>query len=117
MKNDAINSYTGSIVNAGSVAEALENEIRDYIRILVDQSNNDGAIVISKIIMKVQAAYYNYIDHIDFNGLNGTFNQYIKSIDTTEFYPLEYINLDDTFTKIGSNSDSMLKQDIVFETV
>ena len=117
LKNDAINSYTGSIVNAGSVAEALENEIRDYIRILVDQSNNDGAIVISKIIMKVQAAYYNYIDHIDFNGLNGTFNQYIKSIDTTEFYPLEYINLDDTFTKIGSNSDSMLKQDIVFETV
>lgn len=112
LKSDAINSYTGTITG-NSVQESLENEIRDYIRVLVDESNSDGAIVLSKIIMKVQAAYYNYIDHIDFNGLNGTFNQYINQINTTDMYPLEYINLDNTI----DGSSCLLKEDITFETI
>ena len=115
LKSDAINSYTGTISNADSVEEALENEIRDFIRVLVDQSNNEGNIVLSKIIMKVQSSYYDYIDHIDFNGLNGTFNQYIKQIDTTDNnYPLEYINLDNTSE---NNTNYILVEDIVFEKV
>lgn len=118
LKADAINSYTGAIVGSSTVQEALEKEIRDYVRVLVDQSNQEGTFVLSKIIMNVQAAYYNYVDHIDFNGLNGTFNQYINKINTTDTkYPLEYINLDNTSSSDGTSINYRLNEDIKFETI
>jgi len=96
---------------------SLENEIRDYIRVAVDNANENGELVISKIIMNTQASYYNFIKHIDFNGLNGTFNQYISSINTDDMsYPLEYFSLDYTLeddTSSGSKI-SRLEKDIVF---
>lgn len=75
---------------------ALETEIRDYIRVLVDKYNNDEALSVSTIITLVTAAYHQYIDHIVFEGLNGTFSQYIKTIDISEnrFYVPEYFSLD-----------------------
>jgi hypothetical protein len=75
---------------------ALETEIRDYVRVLVDKYNNDEALSVSTIITLVTAAYHQYIDHIVFEGLNGTFSQYIKTINLSEnrFYVPEYFSLD-----------------------
>lgn len=74
----------------------LEKEIRDYIRVLVDKYNNDTNLSVSTIITLVTAAYSNNIDHIVFEGLNGTFSQYIKSINTNDaiVYVPEYFSLD-----------------------
>lgn len=74
----------------------LENEIRDYIRVIVDKYNNDSTLSVSTIITLVTAAYHQYIDHIVFEGLNGTFSQYIRPIDISEnrFYVPEYFSLD-----------------------
>lgn len=118
LKQSAINTYINN--NPGTdIQSALEDEIRDYIRILIDKSNEEETFVLSKVIMQTQAAYYTYIEHIDFLGLNGTFNQYIKHIDTTNFdYPLEYISLDNTEYKNTSGTNSYrLYDDIIFEVV
>lgn len=123
LNKDAVSSYNGSSVSSTysgtDTTVALETEIRDYIRVLVDKSNSDGALKISKIIMITQGAYSNYIDHIEFNGLNNTFNQYIGQIsmsdDESSKYPLEYINLDNTTTTTSDGkTTSNLEKDITF---
>ncbi len=112
LNRDKIDAYKGNLATGYDTYESLEREILDYIRVAVDSSNADGELVISKIIMKTQAAYYNFIDHIDFNGLNGTFNQHIGQINTTNTkYPLEYFSLDGT---LDENGVSRLEKDITF---
>jgi hypothetical protein len=112
LNRDKIDSYKGNLASGYDTYESLEREILDYIRVAVDSSNADGELVISKIIMKTQAAYYNFIDHIDFNGLNGTFNQHVGQINTTNTkYPLEYFSLDAT---IEDDGISRLQKDITF---
>jgi hypothetical protein len=96
--------------------KSLENEIRDYIRIQVDKSNDLGELIVSKIIMATQAAYYDYINRIDFNGINGTFAQYVKKSDSTEDNnadPLEWFSLDETI----EGGTTHLQSDITFEYV
>lgn len=110
-----------SSVTVGSAISTLEAEIRDYIRILVDKSNTDATLKVSKIITIVQSAYANYIDHIDFLGLNDTFNQYVNEISTSNAkgvdYPLEYFCLDTSYTTTGSTvTSSNLDSDISFVT-
>lgn len=112
LNRDKIDAYKGNLTTGYDTYESLEREILDYIRVAVDSSNADGELVISKIIMKTQAAYYNFIDHIDFNGLNGTFNQHVGKINTTNTkYPLEYFSLDGT---IEDDGISRLEKDITF---
>ena len=63
--------------------------------------------------------YEIYIDGCienDFNGLNGTFNQYVKKIETNDIsYPLEYFSLDSTLEDDGNGRYvSRLEKDITF---
>ena len=65
--------------------------------------------------MKTQATYYNFIKYIEFNGLNGTFNQYVKKIETNDTsFPLEYFSLDNTLETTETGKVSRLEKDIVF---
>lgn len=72
----------------------IEQEIRDYVRVLIDKANEDKALRISQIIALTSIAYSQYIDHIDFEGLNGTFDQYIDLLDSSSSIVPEYFNLD-----------------------
>ena len=77
---------------------ALENEIRSYIRRIVDNMNNASAgIRVSNIITLLgqSGAYGQYIDHINFISLNNTLEQYIAPIDTDDKigYPPEWLNI------------------------
>lgn len=74
--------------------ESIEQEIRDYVRVLIDKANEDKALRISQIIALTSIAYSQYIDHIDFEGLNGTFDQYIDLLDSSSSIVPEYFNLD-----------------------
>lgn len=95
--------------------ESLQNEIRDFIRVRVDAANNEGKLQVSKIIMDTQAMYYNYINHIDFNSLNGTFNQSVSTIERTDnTFPLEYFSLDETLDDSGDSKVSRISEDITF---
>ena len=48
------------------------------MRILIDRSNEFGSIRVSQIIKDLTDEFEGDIDHIDFKGLNGTFNQHIR---------------------------------------
>ncbi len=116
LNEDAIVNNAGSIVSTtdADAKDSIQNEIRDFIRVQVDSANDSGELVVSKIIMATQAAYYQYINHIDFNGINGTFTQYIKKNDDTSVAsPLEWFSLDETKT----NNESNIEKDIAFEYV
>lgn len=83
------------IVLNGSRDDALEKEIRDYIRALVDNCNQYGGIEVSNIITYTTAAYKDYIHHITFKGLNGTFDQRITTIESSSVNAVpEHFNLD-----------------------
>lgn|SRR5574344_2125591 len=118
LKIDTIKSYNTSGTTSDDIVTAMKKEIIDFIRVLVDKSNDEGALVISKIIMKTQAAYYDFIDHIEFNGLNGTFQQYIKKLSLSDSdnqkYPLEYFVLD---TSLDTDNTPIIEKDITFENV
>lgn len=76
--------------------ENLKKEIISYVRRAVDKSNDSKKLRISSIISLIQQTdtYGNYIDHIDFRGLNGTFNQFIKRNNEDEiYYAPEWLNL------------------------
>ena len=76
--------------------KALDYNNQHELMAFIDKYNNDEALSVSTIITLVTAAYHQYIDHIVFEGLNGTFSQYIKTIDIAEnrFYVPEYFSLD-----------------------
>jgi hypothetical protein len=78
-------------------SDDLASAIRDYVRLLVDSSNNNKALKVSSIIKELTTAFSRYIDHVDFKGLNGTFTQYISEITTvaTNLYAPEYLNISD----------------------
>ena len=83
--------------NAADIT-SLKNDIRSYIRRVVDKSNNDGCIRISSIIALLgkNETYGQYIDHIDVAGVNGSYTQYIKKlsdVDESSTAP-EWLNLD-----------------------
>ena len=104
-----------NLTSEDEIIKSLEKTIRDFIRVAVDSANDDGELVISKIIMKTQATYYNFIKYIEFNGLNGTFNQYVKKIETNDTsFPLEYFSLDNTLETTETGKVSRLEKDIVF---
>jgi hypothetical protein len=73
----------------------LENRIRDYTRLLVDNSNELNSLRVSDIIKNLTVSFNGIIDHIDFKGLNNTFNQYIEKIPTIRdnLYAPEYLNI------------------------
>jgi len=59
--------------------------------------NNSKTISISQLISLLNDpnTYGGYIAHINFIGLNDTFNQYINELGTDEtLYPPEWLNLD-----------------------
>lgn len=117
LKGDYIASVGGS--DSSEFEEILMNEIRDNVRILVDQSNSRGSLKVSEIIMLLQSKYNDYIDHIDFKSLAGSFRQYmtkIESGDSTLKYPLEYYSLDTTLEldEITNQYVSRLVKDITF---
>ena len=95
----------------------MAKQIRQFIRTVVEQGNDNHRLKVSDVIAYTTATYNDYIDHIDFNGLNGTFNQYIKQVQTTANdstkYPLEYFNLD-TATVSNNDNTSRIMQDIRF---
>jgi len=79
------------------LTDGLTNEIRDYVRLVVDNSNNSLSFKVSSLINSL-SNNFPVIDHIDFMGLNGTFNQYIDQISTLtqnqrKLYIPEYLNL------------------------
>ena len=83
--------------NAADI-KSLQDDIRSYIRRVVDKSNNDGCIRISSIIALLgkSETYGQYIDHIDVAGVNGSYTQYIKKlsdVDESSTAP-EWLNLD-----------------------
>lgn len=100
-----------------SLKQDLAKQIRQFIRTVVEQGNDNHRLKVSDVIAYTTATYNDYIDHIDFNGLNGTFNQYIRQVQTTTNnstkYPLEYFNLD-TATVSNNDNTSRIMQDIRF---
>jgi hypothetical protein len=79
------------------LTDGLTNNIRDYIRILVDGANNSRSLKVSSIINSL-TSNFPIIDHIDFKGLNSTFNQYVDQISSLTLaqrkqYVPEYLNL------------------------
>ena len=73
--------------------ETIVQEIRSYIRHLVDMANSAKKLRVSTVLAMVTASYNQFIDHIDFLGLNGTFDQFIESTGIDPVVP-EYFNLD-----------------------
>lgn len=73
--------------------ETITKEIRNYIRHLVDMANSAKKLRVSTVLAMVTASYNQFIDHIDFLGLNGTFDQFIESNGNDPTVP-EYFNLD-----------------------
>jgi hypothetical protein len=75
--------------------EGLENTIKDYVRLLVDQANENKSLRISDLIRTLTNQFYNHIDHVDFKGLNDTFSQYISQTRTLKpnLYAPEYLNI------------------------
>lgn len=92
--DDTVSTYTTESQSS------LQTEIRSYIRRLIDKMNDDGKITISKVISQLQRdeTYGDYINYVEFKGLNGTFGQAITAVDATEEYiaqyPPEWINID-----------------------
>ena len=87
---------------------AIESQIRDYIRAIVDNCNTVGSMEVSNIISYTTAAYNRYIHHIVFKGLNGTFDQHIDKLDINSVnYVPEHFNLD----------TETLEESITFSTV
>lgn len=83
-------------IYTGTTDTTIHNEIRHYIRHLVDLANEGQKLRVSTVLAMVTAAYNQYIDHIEFEGLNGTFDQYIEAISTSDESSIvpEYFNLD-----------------------
>lgn len=92
-----------------SPSNSLREEIRSYIRRAVDKSNENGCLKVSQIIslLSKNETYGQYIDYIEFAGLNGTFSQYIEknfnSEENVRDYPPEWLNLDATKIKDSIN--------------
>ena len=109
--NEDVNNYRiSSSSSKAEAVEALEDEIRDFIRVAVDSSNINNELKVSSIISVASEAYADYIHHIDFLGLNDTFKQYVKKIETKKegiAYPMEHFCLD----------SRTINDDIVFEII
>ena len=74
--------------------ENIKTNIKSYIRRIVDESNKTGAIRCSSIVSLTDSNFNEYIDHIDFKGLNNSFNQYIGKLDVDESkHVLEWLNI------------------------
>ena len=74
--------------------ESVKSNIRSYIRQLVDESNKAGGFRYSAIVTQTDSAFADYIDHIEFYGLNDTFNQYINKLDVDESLQVpEWLNI------------------------
>lgn len=75
--------------------EYVKNNIKSYIRRLVDESNKSYNVSVSSIITATNNNFNNYIDHINIYGLNDTGNQYINKIagvDESQYVP-EWLNI------------------------
>lgn len=73
----------------------LKTEIRSYIRRLVDGYNESSKLRISDILSNLLINYGQYIENINFVGLNDTFIQYIHQLDDIDetIYPPEWFNI------------------------
>lgn len=77
--------------------ETLTSLLREYVRVMIDSYNNEGAFKLSRLIadlttFQISSAYI--VSHVNFKSLNGTFQQVVKSNSTdTGIYPPEYFNL------------------------
>lgn len=90
--------------------QTLIDEIKSYVRRSVDKSNDNSAVKISQIVALLgkDETYGQYITYIEFNGLNGTYNQYINKntgVDETE-YPPEWLNI---------SKDDLASIDVVYD--
>lgn len=75
--------------------ETLKKQIRSYIRQLVDLSNDNESLAVSRIISSTIQAFENYIINITFSGLSGTFTQKVTKNDVEERnYVPEWLNID-----------------------
>lgn len=78
--------------------EVLKQEIKAYVRKLVDRMNEQKSLNISSLISSLSSTetYGKYIKYIKFIGLNGTFNQYIKKLADVrdDMYTPEWLNID-----------------------
>ena len=60
----------------------------------MDESNKAGGFRYSAIVTQTDSAFADYIDHIEFYGLNDTFNQYIDKLDVDESLQVpEWLNI------------------------
>lgn len=88
------------VVHVNESSESLKQEIQSYVRRAVDSANSNGELKVSKIIslLSKDETYGSYIEYVEFNGLNGTFTQYITKKDASDDkirdYPPEWLNLD-----------------------
>jgi hypothetical protein len=76
-------------------SDTLALAIKDFVRLVVDASNNRSALRVSSLIKDLTSNFDRYIDHIDFKGLNGTFTQYISEDQSIakNLYAPEYFNI------------------------
>jgi len=80
-------------IKENQFVEGLDDNIKDYVRLLVDNANNQKSLKISELMRDLTTQFYNQIDHVDFKGLNDTFNQYIKDINLNTTPPIKPYNL------------------------
>jgi hypothetical protein len=65
-------------VYVNAYSEELQGRIQEFVRILIDRSNEENSIRISQIMKDLTEEFEGDIDHIEFKGLNGTFSQHIR---------------------------------------
>jgi len=90
-------ALTINLVEAYKNDTALQAEIRSYVRRVIDKMNKDGkGVRISTLTAMLTNAktYGQYIDHIDFAGMNDSYVQFIEPLDVSERnYPPEWLNI------------------------
>lgn len=101
--------YAANTSSASATTDTLtilENDIRDYARMLVDNANDNGYLDISSILasLRTYAAWSGCILHVDFMGLNGSFTQYVKKVADADI--LEYFSLDERYLTDDITFDS-----------
>jgi len=99
-----------------SDVENVKTQIRSYVRRLVDKYNENEEIRVSDILSAITnsgSEMSKYISHVEFTGLNDTFNQYVYKLEDTTgikdtIYPPEWFNIQpddmETFIKFDDEA-------------
>ena len=78
------------------IPTSIQTDIKNLIKDFVIESNRDNQLSISLLISLIQANFIDFVSHIDFLGLNGTYIQLLEEIDVdSDLITPEFWNIND----------------------